>query len=204
MSVKVYKITSSHLNGEFYLTFENGVFSHFQAELKKPFPSEMLWQDIRKRMPQYEKDLFELTDNQSLLSVKELAAKSVKDKVILFCKYFKHYRHCNYTPTTLEKANLKNVPVNDQLLTAFFSEPAPWFVQNNYTLTNYIKRINNIKDLAKNGQYQKPRFPDYYDAKFEANIGDNPAELTAYHQHLRSKGWKRKMIGMVEKWVKDL
>ena len=44
---------------------------------------------------------------------------------------------------------------------------------------NWVRRIHKKND-----------FPDYYDKKLEAQICDDPAVLSKYHNHLKKLGWE--------------
>jgi len=181
--VGVYKLTSSKISGALYLYYDNKSLRSFQSELNKPLTEEQ-WKYLREKLPLQEDQVTTL--EQYNLVVQPIKGKSVQDKVILFCMYYKHYRGTSYAAKTLEKANLKGIPVTEDLLTIFFNSPL-----QNFTLKNYIDRINITKDHLKNGVPgdKLVTFPAYFDEKFEKTL--NQEQTTAYHAHLISLGWAK-------------
>jgi hypothetical protein len=186
--IKDYKITGKLIPGSIYLRYEKGVLTAIAFELTDAM-NEQVWNAFKQRL--------NLQDNLKLLGenfeVKELGnGRSVQDKIVLFCSAFKHHRGIPYKPKEVEKANLKNVPVTRELLEMWFKSPLA-----NYTLDNYIKRINITRDWLHNGMnnHLLSAFPDDYDPSFEATLkGDR---LTNYWAHLREKGWKKTDRGWV-------
>ncbi|MBA9078960.1 hypothetical protein [Rufibacter quisquiliarum] len=187
MNVSVYKLKSDKLNGAMYLGFKDGILNNFASELNVPLTDDQ-WHYLRQRLPLREANINELT--QANLKITPVVAKSVQDKVILFCQFYKSYRGVSYVAKQLEKANLKNIPVNKDLLKVFFEDGL-----QNFTLQNYINRINITKDYLKNGLpgAQATKMPDYYDRDFERKLGRE--EIQQYHAHLYSKGWVKEYNG---------
>ena len=119
--------------------------------------------------------------------IEPLKMSTAKDKIIWFCLAFKHYRKTNYLAKEHEKANIKNVPVSRDLLDVFFKSPI-----NNFTIDNYISRINITKDHSINGLPSEQRFPNHYDSKFERTLSGQ--ETMKYHQHLKAKDWVKQEV----------
>ena len=185
MQVSVYKLSSNRLKGSLYLGYKNGLLTNFESELLEPLTDEQ-WDYLRQRLPLQEEQVQGLT--AANLKVIAINAKSIKDKVILFCQYYKAYRNVSYVAKILEKANLKGIPVTESLLKTFFESPL-----QNFTLKNYIDRINITKDLLKNGG--SARFPAYYDRDFERTL--SPELTQEYHKHLVNLGWSKEYSGAV-------
>jgi hypothetical protein len=180
MSVKMYKCTSTKIHGAMYLRFENEELTHIELAWSRSLKqAEFAW--LRDRLPQHEHELSLLSEH---MNVQELTPRSVREKVILFNNFYKHYRGVSYQVKTQEKANVKTVPVTREFLTTFFESPL-----QNFTLENYIKRINIIKDQAQNGR-DTVKYPNKYDPQFERTL--NSEQTQAYHKHLQSIGWRRK------------
>jgi hypothetical protein len=180
MSIKVYKLTSRLVSGAIYLRYENCLLTGLEFILNNPLTDDQ-YQWFKNNLPQYDTEIARL--KAGTMEVKELKPKSIQEKIILFCQYYMHYRGVSYKAKTLEKANLKDVPVSPELLKVFFESPL-----SNFTLKNYIDRINITKDFAKNGQKGK-RFPNVYDKDFEKTLSNS--ELPEYWQHLIKNGWVR-------------
>ena len=184
--VQVFRLTSKQLEGPAYLYYFDGALAGIDAGLARPNAAQWLFllEGIAFRAADVAPQL-----GQAVIEL--LEPKSVQDKVVLFSIFFRKYRGVNYAAKILEKANLKGVAVTKQLLTTFFESPL-----SNFTLSNYIARINLTKDHTRNGnEIQKPRFPDVYDRATEARLSGQ--ELSEYYQHLYKLGWRRDTTGGV-------
>lgn len=179
-----YKITSRMMDGAIYLRYEKDDLTTIAFELNKPLRDDV-FRSFCERLP-YNRSWIN-RNMAGVFEVKELSSgKSVQDKVILFCSSYKHHRGVPYKPTTLEKANLKNVMVSRELLDTFFKSPLA-----NFTMKNYIDRINITRDWQKNGmnQHLLNAFPNEYDPQFESTL--EGTRLSEYWQHLRDNGWSK-------------
>jgi hypothetical protein len=179
---KDYKITSKVIPGAIYLRYEDGALAAVALELTGKL-DENVWSHLKQQL-QLQENLKRLAE---MFQVKPLdTGRSVQDKIIMFCGAYKHYRGVPYYPKELEKANLKNVAVSPQLLDTFFKSPLA-----NYTLDNYIKRINITRDWSRNGMnnHLLTAFPDDYDPTFESTLSGE--RIAAYWAHLRDKGWRK-------------
>ena len=181
--VSDYKFTSRNIDGAVYARYQNGDLTAIALEINKPIEFN-IWEMLVRKIAIKEKMLFVGKD---FIEVRKLDnARSVQDKIVLFCSAYKHHRGIPYKATTLEKANLKNVPVDSKLLETFFKSPLA-----NFNLKNYIDRINITRDWSRNGmnQHLQFAFPDDYDPTFEKELEGE--RLTKYWQHLREKGWTK-------------
>jgi hypothetical protein len=125
-----------------------------------------------------------------LLFAQEIKGKTVAEKVALFCLKYKEHKGVAYRAQKEEKANMKTVTVNAQLLDAYFS--GTQFPLNQFkSMADYIKNYNTVRDLAANGVKAKSSFPDVYDLQYEHMIGVDVSKLQRYWEHLRSLGWKK-------------
>ena len=180
---KDYKITSRLMDGAIYLRYEKNELTTIALELTKSIDGEV-WTAFTSKLPYQSAWLSNLSGT---FEVKELkAGRSVQDKVIMFCSAHKHFRGVPYKPTTLEKANMKGVLVTRELLDTFFKSPLA-----NFSMKNYIDRINITRDWQKNGmnKHLLNAFPNEYNREFELSL--DPARLSDYWQHLRDHGWKK-------------
>jgi hypothetical protein len=185
-----YKIKSKVIPGAIYLRYEHGALTAVGIELNDQM-NDQVWEAFKSRLKRSEN----LTPMKEGFVVTELnTAKSVQDKIVLFCSYYKHYREVPYKAKELEKANLKNVPVTRELLDTFFKSPLA-----NYTLDNYIKRINITRDWNKNGMnnHLANAMPDEYNAEYERTL-DGP-KLSEYRKHLIELGWVKDQRGFWHK-----
>jgi hypothetical protein len=180
--IRDYKVTGKLIPGAVYLRYEHGALTAMMLEFNGQI-NEQIWQSFKTRMG--------YSENMKLLSetfdVRELnSAKSLQDKIVLFCSSYKHYRNVPYKPKELEKANLKNVPVTRELLDTFFKSPLA-----NYTLDNYIRRINITRDWNKNGMnnHLADAFPDEWNEDYSRTLDGE--RLSKYYTHLIALGWKK-------------
>ena len=147
-------------------------------------------------------DMFPLKEfdlqRSEMLTAKELKAKSVADKVAMFCMLYKNHKGITYRAMKEEKANLKSVTVNEQLLNTYFAT-VQYPLTGIKTMADYVRHYNAVRDLATNGKPVKNSFPEVYDKQYEAMIGDDVSKLQRYWAHLRAQGWK-KADGV---WIKN-
>lgn len=179
------------MKGAIYVAFNNGYLTDVKLELNAPLTG-IQWDWFRGKMPYMEEGMSRMRVGS--MEVKLLKPRTVQDKIIGFCVYYKKFRGISYQPKTVEKANLKDVPITKEYLEVFFNSPL-----SNYSIANYIVRINITKDWAKNGMNPK-RYPAYYDAKLDKSLGTSDREL--YYKHLRSNGWRQEYHPVSgSKWV---
>ncbi len=119
----------------------------------------------------------------------EIPMRTAREKVIMFCTAYKHYRGVHYVAKDRESANIKHVPVSRELLDIFFQSPL-----HHFTIDNYISRINITRDWAKNGLPDKNRggsaHPNYWDEAYYKSLTGEA--LTSYMQHLVKLGFVKK------------
>ncbi|MEQ9021904.1 MAG: hypothetical protein RLN82_03980, partial [Pseudomonadales bacterium] len=174
-----------------------------------PQMSPKVFDAVMSEVPQLEADIpkgehymmafaFETSPHSPKVTYQPLNPSTAKDKLILFCHAFKQYRQVPYYPKEHEKANIKNVMVNKELLDVFFTSPLQHF-----TIDNYISRYNITRDQAKNGKPVKDsfKFPGHYDAAFEKTLSG--ASLQAYWKHLRANGWEKVTLANQQKVWKE-
>ena len=180
--IKDYKITGKLIPGAIYLRYENGNLTAMLFEFTEP---------INPQIFESFKGCLNYTDNLQRMhqsfDVRELhAGRSVQDKIVMFCGAYKHYRGVPYKPKELEKANLKTTPVTRELLDTFFKSALA-----NYSLDNYIKRINITRDWAHNGMnnHLANVFPDEWNEEYSRTL--DATGISKYYLHLNALGWKR-------------
>lgn len=131
---------------------------------------------------------------------------TVPAKIRLWCAAYKKYRGTTYSVGTKDKANLAKVQMSEALLSAYFTCTEYWATTNHFDLGTYIREINKVKDLAKNGSAaeQKPKhsFPDTWKPELLRHL--QPDQVQAYYKHLRALGFAAKKDGQgrVVKWEK--
>lgn len=182
--IAVYKCQSKLMPGPLWLRFENGYLRGVEYEFKGPLLHE-LWQKLHAKFPRQVEDLKKWEGGT--IQVKALGDPKGKatreEKIKLFCGFYQHYRGVAYQPKQLEKANIHTVKVTPKLLHTFFNSPL-----QNFTMANYIERINITTDQARNG-HQGSKHPIYYDSAYERTL--KGTDITDYHAHLIKLGWKK-------------
>ena len=173
----IYRLKSPRITGTIFVLYRDGLFSALDGADAKLSPEQ--WAYLLRTVPVQEGGWG--TVALGTLTATLVVPRSVKEKVVAFCAAHKDYRGVVYVPKLLEKANLKDVMVTDELLKVFFESPL-----QNFTLKNYIDRINITRDQARNGRAGTGAFPNRWDAAFVATL--NPEQLNHYRAHLRSLG----------------
>jgi len=174
------------LSGALYFGYNSeGYLIAFDYLFNAPLNAEQRkW--LSERFPWCVEDLPKLTDGFVLEDMQKMTAR---EKLIVFCNGYKASKKTTYSAKQAEKANIKTVQVNEELMKAYFNH-------TNYPLNvaksinDYIRHFNFVKDLAANGTPKTNRkaFPEHYDRNYEYSLkGD---EITAYHKHLRALGWE--------------
>lgn len=189
--ISIYTLQTKLIKGKIYLGYTNGVLTHIE------YTGELLehksWLMLNEMLPQKEETIVwgvEQIDGVSNVGLtqrfiyKHLAPRTVKDKIILFCQSYKYFRNVSYQAKKTERANIKTVPVSEPLLRIFFESRLA-----NFTIDNYIKRINITKDILTNGRNDK-LFPNEPDMAFYRTLqGKEIQECTAFW---RKNGWVKK------------
>jgi hypothetical protein len=184
MKSNTYKVTG-YFDGVVYALYKNEVLEMLLCELNNPLT-------VNDKPVGY--DMFplrevDLTDNEMLKAVL-LKPKSVADKVALFTLKYKQHKGQPYRAMKEEKANLKNVTVNEALLDAYFKH-VNYPLNGTKSMADYIRHYNTVRDLAANGVQAKNSFPMVYDKAYEKTISEDVAKLQRYWAHLRTLGWKK-------------
>ncbi len=180
--IKDYKITAKLIPGAVYLRYENQMLAGVLFELTQPLNPQVY--DVLMHTIQQTENVQRLSQTYQVQELNN--GRSVQDKIVMFCSSYKHYRGVPYKPKELEKANLKNTPITRELLDTFFNSPLA-----NYTLDNYIKRINITRDWARNGMnnHLADAFPDEWNEEYSRKLdGDR---LSKYYLHLKQLGWAK-------------
>ena len=181
-----------------YLAYRDGKL--FIIQLPEPKLMPCHWQaKFLEGIPQDEKNLPEFHTFFTAGKLIEISqrplneAKTQKDKIIAFSMAFKHYRGVSYSAKDVEKSNVKHVPVSKKLLDTFFQTPG----LSNYTLENYIHRINITKDYTVNGlpDQRGPQLPDAWDLSFYKSCDEKTRAV--YEKHLHELGYEKKYAGSI-------
>lgn len=183
MKSTIYKVTSSDFVGTAYAAYDDGILTMLICEWKPFGITGTVGSDM---FPLKEWDL----EHSEMFTAKKLVAKSVADKVALFCIKYKQYKKLTYRATKEEKANLKLVTVTEDLLKAYFGN-TQYPLTATKSMADYVRHYNTIRDLAANGSVVKvkSRFPEVYDREFERSLEGET--LSAYWQHLIRLGWRK-------------
>jgi hypothetical protein len=177
----LYKLTSPRIKGGgIYLDYKLGRFQAIDVANTTPTDDQLV--ALLVRIPPTEAQLVDPGRNWGSMKLEECPTRSATDKIKWFCAAFRDYRGITYLATQNEKSNIRTVPVTSDLLKVFFETAL-----NDYSIRNYIQRINTTRDILVNGRDFKSRFPNYYDAKTYASLDGQ--RLVAYQRHLRELGW---------------
>lgn len=176
MRVTTYKILALKVEGTAYAVYQDGWLTMLISEMTH---------DEHLDFPLREKDLL---DAAGFWSVQHLAPKSVADKVALFCIKYKQHKNLTYRAAKEEKANLKLVTVNEQLLDAYFTH-VNYPLNTTKSMADYVRHYNTVRDLATHGAKPRGGFPDVPDSEYEKTL--SPEKLSAYRLHLVQLGWKK-------------
>ncbi len=180
--IKDYKITGKTIAGAIYIRYEKGTLTNVLFELNAPM-NPQIFEGFKTRL----KDTDNMRDLVGNFEVRELGiGRSIQDKLVMFNGAYKHYRGVPYKAKDVEKANLKNVPVTRELLDVFFKSPLA-----NYTLDNYIKRINITRDWHRNGMnnHLLDAFPEEWNEEYSRTLSG--PRLSEYYSHLHGLGWAK-------------
>jgi hypothetical protein len=186
MKTAIYKLTSPKIGGGgIYLSYREGQLRTLDLADAHPTAAQLLY--LLQHLPADEAAL--AAAPLGSMTVAQLSERSAKDKIVLFCVAFKDYRGIPYHATQNERSNIRTVPVSRDLLKVFFEDDLV-----DFSIRNYIHRINVTRDKLKNSGAQK--FPDYYDKALYNKLP--PDQLMAYKKHLVDKGW---VFDRVRGWV---
>lgn len=189
MKTSIYKLTSKKIaGGAIYVSYRLGKLQTLDLADAQATPEQVHY--LLLLLPPVENAL-QVTDWGSMV-VTPIPERTAKDKIKLFCAAFRDYRGVTYQPTQTEASNIRTVQVNPQLLQVFFETPLL-----DFSIRNYIARINITKDVLKNGRNVKERFPAGYDHDFYHKLTGE--KLTEYKRHLRDNGWS--YDGKLQRWV---
>ncbi len=183
MNTSLYKLTSPKIaGGAIYLRYRAGLLRGVDVADAQPTPDQLAY--LLNILPVLEAQLTSGQVNLGSMAVVPLPERTVKDKIAHFCAAFQEYRGVSYRPTQNEASNIRTVPVGRELLSTFFETPGLL----DFTIRNYIQRINITRDVLKNGRDPKERFPNQFDKEFLQKL---PSEKhPAYFKHLRERGWQ--------------
>jgi hypothetical protein len=176
----IYKIGFEGEKGQAYASYTDGILRMFINDISK-------FSTPPRYIPIKEEHIHNLASTHV---VKLVEARSVADKVAHFCIKYREHKGVAYRAGKEEKANLKGVTINDQLLNTYFTAIQYPFTQTK-TMADYVRHYNAVRDLAANGKQVKSSFPDVYDKEYEKRLGDDVSKLQRYWQHLRSLGWSK-------------
>lgn len=183
-----YKVTG-YWDGVVYAMYKHGLLAMAIVELTN---NQQLIANNQCAPPGF--DMFPLKEfdllRSEMLTAVLLKPKSVADKVALFTLKYKQHKGQPYRAMKEEKANLKNVTVNEALLDAYFKH-VNYPLNGTKSMADYIRHYNTVRDLAANGVQAKSSFPQVYDKAYEKTISEDVAKLQRYWAHLRTLGWKK-------------
>lgn len=186
MKTTTYKLTMKGVKGTAYAMFNDEVL-------------HILINELEETPVHLQRDRFFAMMQGFGITHQELHPKTVADKVAMFCMLHKKYKGFAYRAGKTEKANMRGVNVNEQLLDAYFTN-ATYPLTTTKTMADYVRHFNTVTDISRNGKpTKKTNFPDIYDREYERTISDDVSKLQSYWSHLREIGF-RKVEGV---WIKQ-
>lgn len=178
----LYKLTSPRIKGGgIYLSYNLGRFQAIDVANATPTDDQLV--ALFARITPTEAQLVNPSIQWGSMKLEECPTRTASDKIKWFCAAWRDYRGQTYLATQNEKSNIRTVPVTSELLKVFFETTLL-----DYSIRNYIQRINQTRDILVNGRDLKSRFPNYYDAAFYAK--QEGQRLVDYKRHLRELGWE--------------
>ena len=195
----IYKITHKGTRGCAYLLFEKGELKtlHYDfIEMKHPVEAF-----FKSQIPLHE---YQCDTMPEPLECKQTPAKTAREKVMLFCHFYKYKNSNNpkqstYTASQKDFNNVTKYVMAESYLKAYFQQQEfPFAVSK--SITDYIRLYNEIRRIAANGPDKQKQFPDEYDAGYEKRL--SPDMLSQYWQHLKKQGYVKKQIGTITRWEK--
>lgn len=180
--MNIYKITFKGCAGAIYASYEGNFLRMLINDLKETPRAAYVYL--------YEGSLDALQNELKFVTITELKARTVADKVALFCIIHKEIKGFVYRAGKEEKANLKLVTVSRDLLEVYFRNTS-YPLSASKSMADYVKHYNYVRDIHTNGLPTKvqSRFPDVYDREFERSLEGET--LSAYWQHLHRIGWRK-------------
>lgn len=187
MTTAIYKIVLPGTSGAAYAVFTDGVLVHFINEWSR-FTEPPQYIPIKEGHFNAWATEYHVTPLKS--------GHTLAEKVALFCIVFREVKGFAYHARKIEKANLKHVTVNRDLLLSYFNT-FTFPLTSAKSMEDYVRHYNYVRDMTHNGKPEKSTFPDVYDREYEKRL--EPGPLTLYWGHLRKLGWK-KADGV---WIKE-
>ncbi|MDJ0363589.1 hypothetical protein QMK33_00375 [Hymenobacter sp. H14-R3] len=181
MNTSIYKLTSAKIpGGAIYIRYRGGLLRGLDTADAQPTAEQLEY--FLHLLPVREAQLASGEVSLGNMSIIPLPERTTKDKIAHYCAAFQEYRNVSYRPTQNEASNIRTVPVSQELLAIFFETP----LLLDFSIRNYIQRINITRDIQKNGRNAKERFPNQFDKDFFQKL---PSEKHgAYYAHLRAQG----------------
>lgn len=196
-------LNSKKLQGSLTLVYENGVLKSFTNAFKRPL------NDIQeakiKRILQFD---FAKIDMEAFAAIGlELVTEEANggQRVALFCQAYKQKYGSCYMVSAKEGAMLKKVSLKGDTsfeeLVKYYLECPEWWAQPK-SIGGMLSRINELRQwicTPKAGTKTSWHFPDGYSKTREQECKTNE-ELQAYWKHLRTQGYQKTRVGIVETW----
>lgn len=195
----IYKFSHKGTRGCAYLLYDKGVlktmhhdFTEMKHHVEQAFKNALPLHEVQAEMV------------PEPFKCKAIPAKTAREKVMLFCHFYKHknpnnLKKATYTAAQKDFNNIQKYVVTESYLESYFAQKDYPFTTSK-SITDYIRLYNEIRRIATNGPDMGITFPNEYDAGFERKLETN--ELSKYWQHLKALGFVKKQVGTKVKWEK--
>ncbi len=195
-----YKITAPGTNKHVVATYHDGQLyalegihnlAHLWEGIAINSPIPLLELEIPANLVRYD----------GLVNIEKVEEGNVSQKIAKFCACFRHHMRFAYVMHKSDVASIKDVPVTDELMEAYFGS-REWWGKQPKSIRNYATNINAVLQLAQQKKDPVSEFPMEYNAEFEFKLP--AAKLPAYWKHLRQLGYSpvKNGSGKVTNWTK--
>ncbi len=199
-------LSSKKLQGSLTLIYENGVLKSLTNEFKQPLNA---FQEAEiKRILQFNFDQVNELDYAAIgLKSAFQEESNGGQRVATFCVAYKQKYGENYLVSRKDGAMLKQLRLKSDLdfgkLVGVYLECNEWWASPK-SIGGMVSRINELRKWMSTPQKDvntKWHFPDGYSKTREQEC-KTTEELQAYWRHIRTQGYKKARIGIVETWIK--
>ncbi len=195
----IYKLTHKGTRGCAYLLFEKEelkTLHHDFIEMRHEVEAF-----FKAQIPLHE---YQCSTIPGPFECKQIVPKTAREKVMLFCHYYKYknsnnLKQATYTPSQKDFNNVSKYVIQEAYLQAYFDQrDFPFTVSK--SITDYIRLYNEIRRIATNGADKQKQFPNEYNPAYEKTL--SPEMLSKYWQHLSQLGYVKERVGTITRWKK--
>ena len=150
-----------------------------------------LWDSIpiNKPIPHKEEEVVKMAQLcDYAVTVEKVKETSTGAKVRAFSAAYKDHLGITYKVLKNEPRKLEGIPVDSELLAAYFTSKE-WWGNQPKSITNYTRNINNVRQLLASKEIPKNDFPDDWSKDYYSSLKP-PSKAMDYLKHLYRLGWR--------------